>query len=66
MPDIPSVLTPTVEWACWDCLDNLLVARRGRIERWRPSDFELGKPSFTFDTAGLNPPSGESQTTPVS
>lgn len=66
MPDVPSVLTPTVEWACWDCLDNLLVARRGRIERWRQSDFELGEPSFTFDTAGLNPPSGESQTTPVS
>jgi hypothetical protein len=56
MPDHPSVLTPEVEWATWDCADNLLVARRGHIERWTPSDFSRELPSFKADLAAISPP----------
>lgn len=56
MPDHPAVLTPEVEWATWDCTDNLLVARRGCIERWTPADFARGAPSFAADLSMLVPP----------
>lgn len=56
MPDYPTVLTPEVEWATWDCTDNLVVARRGCIERWTPADFARGAPSFAADLSMLVPP----------
>jgi hypothetical protein len=56
MLDHPAVLTPEVEWATWDCTDNLLVARRGCIERWTPADFARGAPSFAADLSKLVPP----------
>jgi hypothetical protein len=56
MPDHPAVLTPEVEWATWDRADNLLVARKGCVERWRPEDFAAGTPSNTLDLNGLRPP----------
>jgi hypothetical protein len=56
MPNHPAVLTPEVEWATWDCADNLLVARKGRIERWIPSDFARGNPSFVANMAEFQPP----------
>lgn len=56
IPDYPAVLTPEVEWATWDCLNNLLVARRGCIERWAPADLARGAPSFTADLSKLVPP----------
>lgn len=56
MPDHPSVLTPEVKWATWDCMDNLLVARQGGIERWTPTDFARGAPSFAADLSKLVPP----------
>lgn len=56
-PEFPEILTPDVQWAAWDCLDQLLVARAGCIERWARDDFVRGTPSFTTDLNGLRPPS---------
>ena len=55
MPDHPTVLTPRVEWATWDCSDNLLVAREGWLERWHGRDFANGTPSWKADMGEYQP-----------
>lgn len=56
MPDHPAVLTPEVQWAAWDCSENLLVARNGRVERWGSADLARGEPAYVVDLAGFRPP----------
>ena len=55
--EFPGVITPGIRWAAWDCRDQLLVARTGRIERWTREDFKRAEPSFTMDLNGLEPQS---------
>jgi len=59
MPDHPGVLTQEVRWAAWDCLNQLIVARGGHLERWTSSDFAAGEPSFSIDLSELTPPLGD-------
>jgi hypothetical protein len=50
------LLGPEVDWACWNCDGDLLVARSGAIERHTLRDLERGAPTFRRDLAGLTPP----------
>jgi hypothetical protein len=52
----PNVLDRDVDWATWDCLGQLLVARGGAVERWRLPDLAAGRPSFRLDLEDLKPP----------
>ena len=45
-----------IHWATWDCLGQLLVARRGILERYRLQDLADMSPTFSLD---LNNSEGE-------
>jgi hypothetical protein len=52
----PELLNSDVDWACWDSLGQLIVARLGVVERYRAEDFESGSPSLRRDLNDLRPP----------
>lgn len=56
MPDHPEFFSPKDDWATFDSIGNLIVAREGRIERWAPQDLQRMKPSFYFDINALPVP----------
>ena len=47
-PSIP-LIDETVEWANWDALGQLIVARQGLIHKYTLSDLASGQPSMTWD-----------------
>jgi hypothetical protein len=51
------LLDPEVDWATWDSKGDLLVTRRGAIERYALKDLANGSPGFSFDLENLSPPS---------
>jgi len=59
LPDYPDMLDYQVTSAAYDCLGQLVVARRGALERYTLDDIPLGKPSFRLDLEGLVPPDRE-------
>ncbi len=52
----PGLLDSTVEWATWDSLRQLVVARAGRVAKYRLEDFVYGRPLFEKDFETLAPP----------
>ncbi len=53
MPDHPEFFSPKDDWATFDAIGNLIVAREGRVERWTPEGLSTNKPSFYFDINAL-------------
>jgi hypothetical protein len=56
------LLDPEVDWATWDSKGDLLVTRRGTIERYALKDLANGTPSFSLDLESLTPPNVGSST----
>lgn len=50
------LLDPDVDWATWDSKGDLLVARRGAIERYSLAAIRRGTPDFVMDFELLQPP----------
>lgn len=51
----PSVVSADTDWATWDSLGQLLLARAGTVERWTLEDLEHGTPTTKIDFEGLTP-----------
>lgn len=51
------LLDTRVEWATWSAEGDLLVARRGRVQRYTLDDLKNGEPGFDEDLEPLKPPS---------
>ncbi len=51
-----NLLNPEVDWATWDAKGDLLVARRGAIERYSLAALKSGVPDFSLDLEHINPP----------
>jgi hypothetical protein len=47
--DHPDFFNSSDDWATFDSLNQLWVARGGCVEKWTINDFEMGKPSFVID-----------------
>jgi hypothetical protein len=52
----PDVVDLTVDWATWDSIGQLVVARSGGIEKYRLSDLAKGKTTFSRCFEDLEPP----------
>jgi hypothetical protein len=50
----PALLGTTVQWACWDSVGGLLVAREGTLERFTLDDIRQGHPSFRLSLDQLD------------
>jgi hypothetical protein len=59
--DGSSLLDTEVDWATWDAKGDLLVARRGAVERYSLPALKNGAPDFSFDLEQLTPPTKEPQ-----
>lgn len=55
LPDYPDLLDYKVTSAAYDCLGQLIVARRGALERYTFNDIAKGKPSIRLDLEDLEP-----------
>jgi hypothetical protein len=53
MAAIAGLVGPDVSWAAWDCLGQLVLARRGVLERYTLDGLERGEPAFVLDLEGL-------------
>jgi hypothetical protein len=58
----PGLLDRGVDWATWDSLGQLVVARSGAVEKYRLSDLPDRKPSFHLSLEDLGPPTGPVRT----
>jgi len=56
MPDHQEFFSPEDDWATFDAIGNLIVARAGRVERWTPEGLSTNKSSFYFDLNALPVP----------
>src|SRR5205823_2031581 len=56
LDEFPSMLGQGTEWATWDSLCQLLVARDGGVERYTLEDLATGKPSVRMCFEDLQPP----------
>lgn len=54
----PDLLDQRVDWATWDSVGQLIVARSGGVERYRLTDLPYGKPSLERSFEDLGPPTG--------
>jgi hypothetical protein len=52
----PNLLDSAVDWATWDALGSLVVARGGGVERYSPDDLASGRPGFCLSLEDLAPP----------
>ena len=50
-----NLLDNTVDWANWDALGNLLVARQGLLQKYTLADLASGQPSLYWDLRTLTP-----------
>ncbi len=54
--DHPSDLVDNaVEWANWDALGNLIVARQGLLQKYTLADLTTGQPSMSWDLRTITP-----------
>jgi hypothetical protein len=53
------LLDPEVDWATWDAKGDLLVARRGTIQRYTLDGLKDRSPDFSIDLESLNPPAND-------
>jgi hypothetical protein len=58
LDEAPEVLDRTVQWATWDAMGQLVVTRRGGIERYSLAKLSRGEPDFQLSLEHLNPLSG--------
>ncbi len=49
------LLDPEIDWATWDAKGDLLVARRGGVEKYSLSALKTGIPDFSMDLEHLTP-----------
>jgi hypothetical protein len=56
LDEYPQLLDKRVEWATWDSLGQLLVARAGGVRRYTLADLPTGIPSVNLSFEGLVPP----------
>jgi hypothetical protein len=54
--EYPGLIDPSVEWAGWDGMGRLVIARAGFVERYTLEDLAAGAPSFRYDLNALVPP----------
>ncbi len=52
----PDFFSPSDDWATFDTLGNLIIARNGCVEKWTIPDIDTGVPSFVIDLNNLTPP----------
>jgi len=52
----PQILDKTIDWATWDYLGQLVVARSGAVEKYRLQDLAVGQPAFKKSFEELTPP----------
>ena len=50
-----NLLDNTVDWANWDALGNLIVARQGLLQKYTLADLASGQPSLVWDLRTLTP-----------
>ena len=55
-PALPELLTEKTQWACYDCLGNLIVAEAGWIKRYSLGGIMRGTPDFACDLNTLEKP----------
>jgi len=55
---VPGDFNDSIFWACYDCLGQLLLAREGRIELYKPDGFDKMTTSFVRDLNDLVRPVG--------
>lgn len=55
----PQLLDSTIDWATWDSLGQLIVARRGGVERYTLADLDSGSPGFQHSFEDLDSPPPE-------
>ncbi len=56
-----NLLDVNVDWATWDAKGDLLIARRGAVERYSLPALKSGSPDFHLDLESLTPPIKEAQ-----
>ena len=56
LEDYLEILDSTVDWATWDFLGNLVLAKQGKLYKYELDDFKRGKPSFCKDLESLEQP----------
>ncbi len=56
MDEYPHLLDIYVDWAVWDALGQLIVARQGAVEKYRLEDFGKKRPMFQRSFEDLKPP----------
>lgn len=49
------LLDNSVDWANWDALGNLIVARQGLLQKYTLADLATGQPSLAWDLRTLSP-----------
>jgi hypothetical protein len=59
--DGSNLLDVEVDWATWDAKGDLLVARRGAVERYSLSALKSGSPDFFLDLENLTSPTNDAQ-----
>jgi hypothetical protein len=62
--EYPDLLGAGIQWATWDVLGQLLVARRGHLERYTLRDIAVGVPAFQQSLQVLTPPMASPPKTP--
>lgn len=50
-----------VEWANWDALGNLIVARQGMLQKYTLADLASGQPSLSWDLRKMTPKEGSAE-----
>jgi hypothetical protein len=55
-PELPEFPTANIQWACHDCLGNLIVAEAGWIKRYSLDAIKRSTPDFALDLNTLAKP----------
>jgi len=58
------LLDNTVDWANWDALGHLIVARQGLLQKYTLADLARGQPSLYWDLRTLTPDDGNEEKPP--
>ncbi len=52
----PALIPDTADWACWDCLGQLLFTNKGSVYKFALDDLARGLPTTVVDLEHLAPP----------
>ena len=56
LAELPDLIPAHADWACWDCLGQLLFSCAGSLYRFGINDIRAGRPATVIDLEHLTPP----------